>query len=321
MYFDCSHESIRYTGRYAPYGDAMTATATGSTFEIAFKGDYILLYFDTSNNEEPMPHLWLQIDDESKYEVPLYKYLRVDTKEGDHILKVIYKGGKEIQPRFFHPLVGKISFKGYEAEQSGILPPDNRKTIEFVGDSITEGVLIDVQIDPSNTGQDSRPFQDDVTATYAYITAQNLGLRDLHMGYGAVGVTKSGCGEVPKAAESYPYCFEGAPVQYDHPDYILINHGANDRGAAMECYIEEYRGLLDVIRKAHPDSVIICLSAFSNCHPKELCEMIEQYNKEKGDNIHFIDGTLWVPLEPLHPLRDGHKIIAQKLTEELKKII
>ena len=321
MYFNYSHESIRYTGRFSPFGDTMTATAAGAAFEIAFSGDYILLYFDTVGNEEPMPHLWLQLDDESKYEVPLYKYLRIDTEPGDHILKVIYKGGKEIQPRFFHPLVGKISFKGYDAQKSGILPEDNRKTIEFVGDSITEGVLIDAQIEPGNLEQDCRPFQDDVTATYAYTTAQNLGLRDLHMGYGAVGATTSGCGAVPKAAESYPYCFEGAKVQYDHPDYILINHGANDRGATPEQYVSEYKGLLEVIRSIHPESVIICLSAFIGVFPNELKATIEQFNKDNGDNVHFIDATGWVPPEPLPPLRDGHKIIAEKLTNELKKII
>ncbi len=321
MFYRYNDSSIRYIGRYAEYENTMTATAAGSTFEIAFSGEYILLYFDMTNNEEPMPHLWLQLDNESKYEVPLYKYLRIDASGGDHILKVIYKGGKEIQPRFFHPLVGKISFKGYEAERNGILPDDKRKTIEFVGDSITEGVLIDAQIEPENLEQDNRPFQDDVTATYAYLTAQKLNLIDLHMGYGAVGVTKSGCGEVPKAAESYPYCFEGAPVTYTHPDYILINHGANDRGAASQRYIEEYRGLLDVVRAAHPDSVIICLSAFCKVYPDELKTLIDQYNKENGDDIHFIDASLWVPVEPLHPLRDGHKIIAEKLTDELRKII
>ena len=47
--------------------------------------------------------------------------------------------------------------------------------------------------------------------------------------------------------------------------------------------------------------------------------MLAEYNAEHGDDIVFVDATLWVPLEPLHPLRDGHRIIADKLVPVLKK--
>ena len=36
-------------------------------------------------------------------------------------------------------------------------------------------------------------------------------------------------------------------------------------------------------------------------------------------NIIFINSTGWVPLEPLHPLRDGHRIIAENLVPILKE--
>ena len=322
MFIPFNDPSVRYTGRYAPLGDAMCATATGSTFEIAFVGDAITLHFDLTGNEHPMPHLWVSLDQEGKYEVPLDRYLRFECPEGEHVLTVIHKGAKEIQARFFHPLVGKISFLGYEAKGASTLAPDTRKTIEFVGDSITEGVLIDefYRVDGWDD-QDNRPYQDDVTATYAYLTAKALGLRDLHMGYGAVGVTRAGCGAVPKAAEAYSYCFEGAPVLYDHPDYILINHGANDRGAGEECYIKEYKNLLKVIRAAHPDSKIFSLSAFVGAYPEALGRMIAQYNAETGDHVIFIDSKGWIPADPLHPHRDGHEIVARHLIEELKKYI
>ncbi len=322
MFYNYNDASVRYTGRFAEYDNAMTATATGSTIEIAFNGDHVLLHFDVSGNEIPLPHVWLCLDDKNKIEAPLDRYLRIETSEGDHLLKVILKGAKEIQPRFFHPLVGKISFKGYDADASAKLPSDDRKTIEFVGDSITEGVLVDEFLRvPGLEEQDNRPYQDDVTGTYAYLTAQRLNLKDLHMGYGAVGVSKSDCGAVPKAADAYPFCFEGCPVTYDHPDYILINHGANDKKSTVEIYLAEYENLLDVIRSIHPFSKIICLSAFSEVYPNELGQMIEKYNKKHDDHISFIDSTGWIPLKPLHPGRDGHKIVAEHLVKELKKII
>lgn len=108
---------------------------------------------------------------------------------------------------------------------------------------------------------------------------------------------------------------------YDDPDYILINHGANDQFCTEEEYASVYRGLLHTIRELHPQSVIICLSAFYDVHPDALREMIAQWNAQRGDHVHFIDSTGWIPQEPLHPMRDGHQIIAEHLTAALKSIV
>lgn len=321
MFFKCTDASIRYTGRFAPYAGSMTATAPGAYFEIAFQGSWIRLCFDVKGNPQPRPHLWLCLDGGALTEVPLDKYLRVNCTSGEHTLKVILKSSVEKQSRFFHPLKAKISFIGYEAENARKLLPDERKTIEFVGDSITEGVLMDAFLECDAGGQKSRPLQDDVTATYAWLTAEHFNLRDLHMGYGAVGVTQAGQGGVPKAAEAYPWCFQDAGVQYGHPDYILINHGANDRHQSPQEYMLEYDAFLHLVRNLHPQAVIICLSAFMGVYSEELKCVVERFNAETGDSVHFIDGSGWVPPEPRHPLRDGHRIIAEHLIKELQDII
>ncbi len=48
---------------------------------------------------------------------------------------------------------------------------------------------------------------------------------------------------------------------------------------------------------------------------------MKQKNKESQFEVHPKVRHFWVPKEPLHPFRQGHKIIAEKLSEELKKII
>ena len=321
MFFDYTDSSIRYTGRFAPYVGAMTATAPGAYFEIAFQGSFIRLCFDVKGNPQPYPHLWVCLDSGTMTETPLDKYLRVNCAEGAHTLKVILKGSVEVQSRFFHPLEAKISFVGYESAGAGKLQPDERKTIEFIGDSITEGVLIDAFLECDEGGQNSRPIQDDVTATYAWLTAEHFNLRDLHMGYGAVGVTQAGQGGVPKAAEAYPWCFQNAGILYGHPDYILINHGANDRHQSPQEYIREYEKFLYLIRGIHPQAVITCLSAFMGVYAENLEYVVKKFNAETGDQIHFIDGSGWIPPEPRHPLRDGHRIIAEHLIKALQDII
>ncbi len=56
-------------------------------------------------------------------------------------------------------------------------------------------------------------------------------------------------------------------------------------------------------------------------HHETLEKLITDYNEKNGTDIAFIDSTGWIPLEPLHPLRDGHKTVAKHLIERLKNIL
>ena len=323
-----THESIRLTGRWDTRDPRVaTATATGSYIEFAFRGRMALARFDVLTNATPRLHLWVSLDGGDMIETPIDSYLRVIAKEeGEHVCRIIYKGGTEQDRRWYEPLTGKVSFVGVQTETPLPIPADPRKTIEFVGDSITEGVLIDVDFYAEHgeaypLDQHNRCYQDDVCATYAWQTAEALDLRPIFMGYGAVGTTKKGCGDVPAAPESYPFNFDGSPITRETPDYILINHGANDASKPVELYLEKYEELLDVIRSMNPTSRIISFSAFCGAHHEELGRMIEVYNRKNGCKVHFIDSDGWIPKKPLHPLRDGHSTVAKNLIPILKEII
>lgn len=138
---------------------------------------------------------------------------------------------------------------GIEADDLSELAEDTRKTIEFVGDSITEGVMIDESCRVYQEEYWNRPFQDDVCATYAWLTAERLNLRPYMMGYGAVGTTKSGCGAVPRAGEAYPFNFDRSPVSFPEPDYIVISHGTNDMQRFGGRLLRAVPRLLDVVRR------------------------------------------------------------------------
>jgi chemotaxis response regulator CheB len=85
--------------------------------------------------------------------------------------------------------------------------------------------------------------------------------------------------------------------------------------------IAKYGDMLRILREHNPNAVIFSLSAFCGAFHERLGRFIAEYNAENGENIHFIDSTGWVPVEPLHPLRPGHRIIAEHLAEEIKKIV
>lgn len=331
--------SVRLTGRwsrnlnapadYHTYDqrcpDYATTTAPGSYFELAFRGRSALLKFDLGLLLPPFPHLWISVDGGSRIEVPVDRFLRVEAPdEGSHVVKVLYKGGCEKLPRWYGTLAGCISFIGAEADAPGELPEDNRPLIEFIGDSITEGVLIDTDYSDAPADlidQLNRPYQDDNCATYAALLAERLNLRSMFQAYGAVGLTRVGCGSVPRAGLLYPWCYDGTPYEGEKPDIVMINHGANDRAATAEEYLMRYGEFLDLVRETNPSATIIALSAFVGAFNDELAAFIPEYNAKNNANVHFISSKGWVPAEPLHPMRDGHRTIADHLVPIVKDIL
>ncbi len=317
-------KNIRFTGRWDVQENSAVTTAPGAMIEIMWCGKEAVLQFDLSYSEHPYGHIWIQVDDGAKIEASIDRFIRIEASTWRaHKLTIIYKSAVERQHRWYNPLVGKLCFLGLEAPEAMALPKDERKIIEFIGDSITEGVLIDEENrnELSALEQHNRPYQDDSTATYAYLTANALGMKAHIMGYGAVGVTKSGCGSVPKAAEAYLYNFDGSMASPSGAELIVINHGANDNGRGEENYTREYKKLLQLVRQVNPLAKIVVLSAFYGVYVEALCSMVEAYNAESGDNVYFIDSTGWIPKEPIHPGRQGHKIIAEKLTAMLEGIL
>ena len=138
------------------------------------------------------------------------------------------------------------------------------------------------------------------------------------MGYGCLGTTRPGAGDVPKAAESYPYYSENCPMESAEADYIVINHGTNDRGAPVETFKAEYYHLLEVVRERNPNAQLIALTPFCGALAEEILEVITRFNRERQDSIFYINTQGWIPPEPLHPTREGNKTVAHNLSEILR---
>lgn len=323
-FYGWDNQLIRYTGRWGHdpmLGRKKTkdTCTTGAAFEFAFKGTMAVMHFDIEFNLAQKIHLWISTDGGAMHEAPLARYLRIACEdEGPHYVKVIFKSTVEVQHRWYTPLNGRIAFMGFEADEICELAPDNRKTIEFIGDSITQGNLVETGYLTYEGNRSDQVYNDDVTATYAWLTAKELGLRPIIMGYGCCGVINGGAGAVPRAADAYPYNFDRSPIDFEPADYVVINHGANDAGGTLEDYLKGYKDLITAIRKINKKAIIFCLSAFCGAHHDGLCEFINsEYSEE--DKVVFISSKGWVPLEPLHPLRAGHKTIAGHLVPILKE--
>lgn len=322
MYITNPHPSIRATGRWASEGTRITATACGSYFEIACEGEMIVLHFDMTDHIEPRPQLWVSVDGGPRIMSEVTPFLRVQFADGGrHEIKVIIKSTKEMANRWSAPLQSKVCFKGYDADAPAVPTPDGRKVIEFVGDSITEGVLVDDGYEYYPDEIENRPYVDDSCGTYAWQTAERLDLRPIICGYGAVGTFRTGCGSVPRVGLSYPYCFEGKPIEYGHPDYIVINHTTNDQSWSAEEVEESYFELLNVISSVHPDAKMFAMTPFLGCFDSSIRNAVERFAALGKNEIHHVSTAGWIPREPTHPNRAGHRLAAERLTEALKEYI
>ena len=322
MFIQFPHPSIRTTGRWHADGDKTTATACGSYFEIACEGEMIVLHFDMSAHTEPRPQLWVSVDGGPRVMSEVTPFLRVQFSEGGrHEIKVILKSTKEMANRWFAPLQSKVCFKGYDADAPAELTPDGRKVIEFVGDSITEGVLVDDGYEYYSDEIENRPYVDDSCGTYAWQAAEILDLRPIICGYGAVGTIRTGCGSVPRVGLSYPYCFDGAPIAYGHPDYIVINHTTNDQSWSAEEVEESYFELLKLISSIHPDAKMFAMTPFLGCFDSSIRHDVDRFAAEGKNEIHHISTKGWIPREPFHPNREGHRQASKILAEALREYI
>ncbi len=321
-------EKIRLTGRWSTLKNGNTVTtACGSMAEIGFCGSSAVIECNTDYMKEPYPHLWICVDDSAYVEASVSRFIRINAKkDGKHTVKVVLKSSVEMQHRWFEPLEAKLEIIGFNADDYYELPGDSRKLIEFVGDSITEGILIDENNRVLSTetfidDQINRVHQDDSMAAYGYRTAELLNCRAAVFAYGGVGITKGGSGGVPRAEKIYKYCINNMENNGYTPDLIVTNYGANDWNMEPQIYISGYEKVLKIIRETHPDTQIVVLSPFKGFFREELADFVTAFNKKYNDNVYYINSYGWVPKDPVHPIRENHGVIAGRLAPILDKFL
>ena len=313
---------IRYTGRWNVSETEAVSTANGSYVEFAYSGECAVIEFGIDGCTVPFPRVYISVDGGADIEVPLDKFIRISAEDGGHTVRIVLKGSVELQNRWLHPLESKTSVRSLEADAFLPLPEDKRPTIEFLGDSITEGISIDVERRFTHYGGSrDMVFWDDSTAGYAWLTAKALGFRPIIMGYGCLGTTQGGAGNLPDACEAYPYYSDGCPMESPNADVIVINHGTNDRRADRETFYCQYRRFLEIVRTRNPNAKMIALTPFCGALADEIREIVEAFNRDTGDDVFYINTTGWIAPEPLHPTREGHKTAARNLAEIIRNEI
>ncbi len=181
-------------------------------------------------------------------------------------------------------------------------PYRNKKPVVFYGSSITQG------------GCASRPGN-----SYSAILSRRLNMDYINLGF-------SGSARGEKEAAEYIAGLDMCAFVFDY------DHNA----PSAEHLIETHESFFKIIRKAHPEMPIICMTEPYPCFPdyKERKNVIEKtviHAREAGDkNVYFIDMTDYfekagilneATVDRCHPNDLGFHFMAEAVEKILKKVL
>ena len=310
---------LQFHGRWDRRQVDRAITVNGGSYVIAtFEARSITARFDMARNKPPVPTIAWRIDNDAQWresEIAESMTLEKDLPPGPHTIFLIARGLDEHQPRWEEPLTASITFQGFELSAGGKLldpPAEPKLKIEFLGDSITEGVLVHKK----QPGRDTWPWQTDALRAWPSQTGLKLDASWRQTGFGAVGVTKGGSGGVPPAPDSFDWFYNGCPRDDWQPDVVVINHGTNDGRASSEKFRPEYARYLQLIRKAYPNAKILAMRPFAGSHAEDIKAEVAACHASGDENIAFVDTTGWLDADDftdrVHPnVGAGPKVVAK----------
>jgi len=317
-------DSIVFSGRWdlRSHDRAITVNS-GSYLRARFSGTSINAKFDLSLNKTPLPTMTWRIDDGNWQESEIAPEVKLadGLPPATHTVWLMVRGIDEHQNRWTSPLVGSVTFLGLGLPEGGeMLPPlepwiKPQLKIEFLGDSITEGVL--VQAGGRGPGKTSWPWQTDALHSYACQSALLLNADWRQVGFGATGLGHGGSGGAKPALESFNYFHQDCPRDDWQPDLVVINQGTNDGGMPPEKYAPLYARYLALVRQAYPKAKIAALRPFGGFQAASIKQDVNEARTQGDSALYYIDTTGWYS-GSIHPNAASSIGLAEKLTAALK---
>jgi lysophospholipase L1-like esterase len=317
-------ETIHYYGRWNHLVDRAITVNTGSHVVARFTGTGVSARFDVTLNQSPNPTLTWRIDGNEWQEGELAATMTLGTglADGTHEVTLMARGLNEFQTRWTPPLVSSLTFLGFDVAGGALeaSPRPVRPKIEFLGDSITEGV----NLWPSRPGMDTPPWRGDGRLAYASQTAQVLGAEWRQVGFGRQGLLIGGNGGVPTANDAFNLIYQGVPRDEWQPDLVTINQGTNDSGATAANFRTAYTQFLTTIRAAYPDAKIAAMRPFNGAYAAEIQAEVTARNAAGDQRVYYIDTTGWLVAadftDGLHPNAQGSQKAAAALVTAITSI-
>jgi lysophospholipase L1-like esterase len=319
---------LQFRGRWNVNRRRALTVNTGSQVHARFSGDRVVLRFDTSAYPHEPPQLWVRLDElpwQSMDVAPEIK-LTPSPPHSSHRLQLVVKGTREWDNRWRAPLQAAIVLTGLGLPSGGRLlapPPLPRLRIEFVGDSITEGVLLHRLDRPF---PEAWPQRSDGRLGYAFQTGERLSADATVVGFGRQGVTIEGNGGVPPAPEAFAWVCEGLPRDDWQPHLVIINQGTNDGAVPSDRFRPAYDRYLGVLRAAYPEAHLVALRPFNGAHAEDIRALVEARAAAGDARLQFVDTSGWIDptlhtTDGVHPNLAGHRRATERLEPLLRALI
>jgi lysophospholipase L1-like esterase len=317
-------ELIHYYGRWNRLSDRAITVNTGSHVVAQFSGTAISARFDVTLNQTPNPTLTWRVDQEAWQEGELAASMSLGTglAPGTHEVMLMVRGLNENQNRWSPPLVSSITFLGFDvtggALQASARPV--RPRIEFLGDSITEGINVWTMVN----GQTTPCWRSDGRIAYPSQTAQLLGAEWRQVGFGRQGLLIVGNGGVPVANDSFNFIYRDVPRDGWQPDMVVINEGTNDGSTAAAPFRTAYTAYVTTIRTAYPGAKIVAMRPFNGSQAAPIQAEVAARVAAGDTRVFYVDTTGWLVAadltDGLHPNPQGSTKAGQMLAQALVAI-
>jgi lysophospholipase L1-like esterase len=305
-------------------GKAITVNA-GSHVTVSFNGTGVSAKFDMSGNTGVPPTVSFRIDDGELVEKEITPTLELakGLPVAEHHVLLFVRGMSETDARWTPPLVSSTVFLGFDVAGGALVPQPRppRTKIEFLGDSITEGVAVHAK---GPAGQTTPNWRSDGARNYASLTAQKLGFEWRQVGFGRQGLTVGGNGGVPKAQDAFNFIYAGVPRDGWQPDIVVINQGTNDRATAGKDFAPLYDTFLGIVRTGYPNAKIAALRPLVGDFGAEIQAQVTARKNAGDSKIFYVDTGGWTApadfTDGIHPNESGSVKIADKLFAALQAL-
>jgi hypothetical protein len=225
---------------------------------------------------------------------------------GMHDVVFMARGMEELFNRWNPPVVASLNFVGFDVTGGALVPTARpaRLKIEFLGDSLTEGVRVVM-----NNASD--PWHTNGRLAYPCLVATALGAEWRQVGFGHQGILQAGHGNVPKAIDSLDWVYATVPRDAWAADVVVLNQGTNDRDASGTTFAPAFAAYLGAIRKSYPSAKIFVLRPFGGYREAEIAAQTNARITAGDANLFYVDTTGWLTAadytEGLHPNVMGHE--------------
>jgi lysophospholipase L1-like esterase len=298
--------AIKYVGRWQDKNGAMEGFWVGGTLKVGFTGTTIQVKLRDAAT------VVARIDDgpEATFEKAkgTVNLTPVPLAEGSHTLRLYASTGAPMK------VTGLLVDENASVRAASALP----RLIEFVGDSITDGMG---------------------TANYSVLVSDRLGTEHTRIATGAMyladGKNHNATWMDIRTGIATQYFKTGNIYQSQEPwdfkkyiaDAVVINLGQNDHGGEISdaFFTESYVKMMEKIRQNYPDTTILALRPFGGARMAATQNAVKARNEAGDGKVFFVDTTGWIAREDtndgIHPTVDGNRKIADRLAPLLERVL